>query len=218
MSGHEPTVAKIDAALAAAVPSLTAAEQRLACALYRLLAAAEPVTFEAAATAIGTLSGEVEETLRSWPAVFFDGEDRVVGFWGLALAEMPHRLRVAGAEVFAWCAWDPLFLALIVGELEVATDDPVTGDTITYRIDINGGIRDLSHPTSALSLLRPDAPWDDNVMASFCHYVLQFIDADSARRWTADHPGTFVIGLADAAALARRHSARVCGPAFSAST
>jgi alkylmercury lyase len=200
---------QLDSALAGAVPVLTEDEQQLALAVYRLLAAAAPVTAEAVAEVTDMAPAKVAETLRSWPAVFFDDADRVVGFWGLAIAEMSHRLRAAGAEVFAWCAWDPLFLALVIGDLEVETADPVTGQTITYRIDADGAVHDLSHPASVLSFRTPDAPWDDAVMASFCHFVLHFTSDDSARHWTEEHPGTFAIDLADAADLARRHVARM---------
>ena len=47
--------------------------------------------------------------------------------WGLALAEMPHRIRRAGIGPHAWCAWDPLFLARVIGDLQVATANPVAG-------------------------------------------------------------------------------------------
>lgn len=43
-----------------------------------------------------------------------------------------------------WCAWDPMFLAPIVGDAEVETHDPVTGETIRYRVG-DDGIHDLSH-------------------------------------------------------------------------
>jgi hypothetical protein len=67
--------------------------------------------------------------------VFWGGQDRVTGFWGLALAGMPpHRTRHAGTGLSASCAWHPLFLALVVGDLQVTTADPVTGKAITYDI------------------------------------------------------------------------------------
>src|SRR5712692_6330458 len=81
------SVDAIDAALAAATPNLSEDEQRLAVAVFRLLAAGHPVPC-----------------------------------WGLALAGMPpHRIRHAGADLSAWCAFDPLFLARIIGDLDVAT-------------------------------------------------------------------------------------------------
>jgi alkylmercury lyase len=146
--------------------------------------------------------------LRSWPAVFWDDHDRVTGFWGLALPGMPHRIRRAGTDLSAWCAWDPLFLARVIGDLEVATADPVTGEAITYRISGDGAVTGASHPAAVLSFLRPDQPWDDDVMTTFCHYVLHFTSPATAAQWTAARPGTFVISLAEAAELARRHVAR----------
>jgi Alkylmercury lyase len=65
-----------------------------------------------------------------------------------------------------------------------------------------------------LSFLRPDKPWDDDVITTFCHYVLHFTGPATAHRWTAAHLGTFVISLADAAELARRHTARLFGIAL----
>ncbi len=203
-----PSVDAIDAALAAAAGSLGDDEQRLAVAVLRLLAAGKPVGIPAAAAAARLPGTRAEQLLRSWPAVFWDDQDRVTGFWGLALPGMPHRLRHAGTGLSAWCAWDPLFLARVIGDLEVATADPVTGEAITYRISSDGAITGASHPAAVLSFLRPDQPWDDDVMTTFCHYVLHFTGPATAARWTAAHPGTFVLSLAEAAELARRHAAR----------
>ena len=201
----------IDAALAAATPSLDDDEQHLAAVVLRLLAAGEPVSMAAAAAAAGVPGPRAGQVLRSWPAVFWDDHGRVTGFWGLALAEMPHRLGHAGTDLGAWCAWDPLFLARVIGDLDVATTDPITGEAITYHIGDDGAIARASHPGSVLSFLRPDQPWDDNVITTFCHYVLHFTGPATAQRWAATHPGTFVLRLADAAELARRHAARTFG-------
>jgi hypothetical protein len=84
-------------------------------------------------------------------------------------------------------------MARVIGDLQVATADPVTG---------------ASHPDSTLSFLRHGQPWGDDVMTTFCHYVPHFTGPASARRWTAAHPGTFMMSLGDAAELGRRHAAR----------
>jgi len=160
----------IDAALTAATPGLGEDEQRLAAAVLRLLSAGEPACIAAAAAAAGMPVPRAGPTLRSWPAVFWDGRGRVTGFWGLALAEMPHRICHAGIGPHAWCAWDPLFLARVIGDLQVATADPVTGEAITYHIGEDGTISGASHPHAVLSFLRPGQPWDDGVITSFCHH------------------------------------------------
>ena len=201
----------IDAALAAATPSLDEDGQRLAAAVLRLLSAGEPASIPAAAAAAGMPASQAEAALRSWPAVFWDDHDQITGFWGLALATMPHRIRHAGTDLGAWCAWDPLFLARVTGDLDIATTDPVTGEVITYRIARDGTITGASHPDAVLSFLRPGQPWDDDVITTFCHYVLHFTGPATAQRWTAAHPGTFVISPGDAGELARRHAARAFG-------
>ncbi len=206
------TVDALDAALATAAGSLAEDEQRLAVAVFRLLSAGGPATVTAAAAAARIPETAAAQALRSWPAVFWDDHDQVVGFWGLAVADIPpHRLRHAGTDFSAWCAWDPLFLALVIGDLRIATTDPVTGEAITYRIGHDGAITGASHPDSVLSFLRPDTPWDDDVITTFCHYVRHFTGPATAEVWTAGQSGTFVISLADAARLARRHAARFLG-------
>ena len=210
-----PSLDTLDAAIASACPDLGAEEQQVAVAVFRLLATGEPVSVPALGAATGRPAEQVETTLWSWPAVFRDDHDQVVGFTGLSITEMPpHRIRHAGVDLYAWCAWDPLFLARIIGDLEVATQDPVSGELITYRIAGDGTISDASHADAVLSFLRPDRRWDDDVMTTFCHYVLQFAGPDSAGRWTAEHPGTFTISLDDALELARRHTARMFGRAL----
>jgi alkylmercury lyase len=207
----------LDAAIAAATGQLEDDGQRLAVAVFRRLSAGHPVSIPAAADEAGMAEPQAASILRSWPAVFFDGQDQVTGFWGLALAGMPpHRIRHGGTELSAWCAWDPLFLARIIGGLHVATADPVTGEAITYHISGDGAITGASHPDGVLSFLRPDQPWDDDVMTSFCHHVRHFTSPATAKQWTAGHPGTFVISLDDAAELARRHTARFFGTAAAA--
>jgi hypothetical protein len=179
--------------------------------VLRLLVAGEPASIPVAAAAAGIPASQAEAAVRSWPAVFWDDQDRVTGFWGLALAETPHRIRHAGTDLGAWCAWDPLFLARVIGDLDVATTDPITGQAITYRIGGDGTITAASHPYAVLSFLRPSQPWDDDVTTTFCHYVLHFTGPATAQRWTTAHPGTFVISLDAAAELACRHAARTFG-------
>jgi hypothetical protein len=201
----------IDAALAAATPGLDEGGRRLAAAVLGLLAAGEPVTVPAAAAAAAMPASRAGPLLRSWPGVFWDDRDLVAGFWGLALAPMPHHIRRAGTNLHAWCAWDPLFLAQVIGDLQVATADPVSSEAINYNIDGDGAITAASHPHTVLSFLRPGQPWDDQVMTTFCHYVWHFTGPATAQRWTAAHPGTFVLSLDNATELARRHAARAFG-------
>lgn len=201
----------LDRALAGASPTLEPEEQRIAVATYEALASGVPADITDIATRAGSDPTTVDQRLGEWGAVFRDEKQNVIGFWGLALPEMPHRLRIGTASLHAWCAWDPLFLALLIGPMAVETADPVTGETVTYRLDKGGEVSELSHPDSVLSFLRPGGEWGDDVMETFCHHVLHFADDAAAAAWTAEHPGTFVLELDDAQELARRHVTRTFG-------
>jgi alkylmercury lyase len=101
--------------LAAARPSLGPQEQRLALALYRLLAEGEPVAREQLIERTGATAHEVDRLLDEQPGTYCDDEGRVIGFWGLALGGIPHELTIGDRRLYAWCAWDTLFLPELLG-------------------------------------------------------------------------------------------------------
>lgn len=178
------------------------AEQRLAMALYRSLATGQAPTAAGLARLIEEDEGFVLERLEAWPGVFRDDDDRVVGFWGLSLAEMDHRFTVDGTTTWTWCAWDPLFIApLLRIEAQVSSTCPVTGEPITLTIGPSG-VTDLSPPQAVMSMVEPAGP--DDIVTEFCHKVLFFADPDAGERWRADHPGATLISVEDGFELGQR--------------
>lgn len=85
--------------LRSAAPTLDPAEQRRALELYRRLLAGKPVTATDLPSGAGLDEGRVEEALGRWPGVFRGHRGRIVGFWGLAIRGMPHRLSTAEGEI-----------------------------------------------------------------------------------------------------------------------
>jgi hypothetical protein len=94
--------------LIAARSSLDRGQQQLALALYRLLAKGRPVSREQLARHAGTDVTEVRRLLDEQPEIHLDAEGRVVGFWGIAVEEMPHRMELDGRTVYAWGPGDPV--------------------------------------------------------------------------------------------------------------
>ena len=142
--------------------------------------------------------------------MYRDDAGAVVGFWGLALSGMPHQMAFAdGADVRAWCAWDPLFIAPIAGSARVETTDPVSGEAISYVVDSDGIVD--ADPAHVVSFLERTARWNEDVLGSFCHYVLHFTSRETGERWVAQHPDTFLLSLPQAAELGRRHARRIAG-------
>jgi alkylmercury lyase len=63
-----------------------------------------------------------------------DGAGSLVGA-ALTTAETPHLMRVAGKELFAWCALDTLFIPGLLGEsAEVEPTCASSGDRIRLRV------------------------------------------------------------------------------------
>lgn len=177
-------------------------EQRLAMALYRSLAAGRAPTAAGLAELIAEDESFVLERLEAWPGVFRDDDGRVVGFWGLSLAEMDHRFTVDGMTTWTWCAWDPLFIAPLLGtKAHVSSTCPVTGEPITLTVGPTG-ITDLSPPQALMSMVEPAGPND--IVTEFCHKVLFFADRAAGERWRTDHPEATLIGVEDGFELGQR--------------
>jgi alkylmercury lyase len=190
-------VSDLAAELVAAGPSLDEPGKRITLAVYRLLAGGDPVPAAAIAKRLGMTVEEVETILDAWPGVYRDDQGGVIGFWGLSLGEMPHRLIVDGHTLFTWCAWDALFIPPLLGRAgRVESRCAVTDDPVTLTVSPSG-VTDVSPSGVVLSLLRPDGGFGDDVISSFCHQIVFFRSQADGERWTATHPGTFVLSLAE---------------------
>jgi alkylmercury lyase len=191
-------------ALSKAVPGFRDS-QHMALAAYRQLAEGAPASVEDIAERAGASVERVEELLRTWPGVFFDRHQRLIGFWGLTVRRLSptHRIMAGERELFAWCAWDTLFLpGILETSLSVESRCPVTGDTISLTVTPEQ-IIETSHPGAWVSFLVPDHAFDADVVQSFCHFVHFFASPGAAETWIAEHPGTFALTLEDAFELGR---------------
>jgi alkylmercury lyase len=203
MATVEINVPELADELIAARPALDRRGQRLAIALYELLAGGRPVSRERLAQRAETGVGDVGRFLDDQPGVYLDAQGEVVGFWGMALEGMPHRMEVDGREIHAWCAWDTLFLPeLIARAVTVRSTCPATAQPIELVVAPDGA-RNLSPQGAVLSFLRRETPFDADTIRSFCHFVHFFASQGAATEWTARHPGTFVLSIDDGLELAR---------------
>ncbi len=206
-----PTVDEISTALIDGYVTFSADEQRLAQAVYRLLASGQPVPLEAIAAEAGWAVGDVEERLDTWPAVFRNDDGAVVGFWGLACEPVTgHRMDIDGiGTAWTWCSYDTLFIAHLLGvTARVTSPCPISGDRVRLTVS-RDGVADVDPADAVVSLLTPDEPFDDNVRQTFCHYVLFYASPGAAETWIENNPGTFWLPVADAFDVARRTNAAV---------
>ncbi len=193
-------------AVAKAVPDFDEEQQRTALAVYRRLAEGSPAPAAEVAERAQTSVATVEQLLDKWPGVFLDPQTRVVGVWGLTTHRLSptHRLTADGRELFAWCAWDTLFLPGILDkELAVQSVCPTTRETISLVVSPSEIVK-ISHPDGVISFLLPDRDFDVDVVQSFCHFVHFFSSEEAGETWTTRHPGTFLLSLEAAFELGRR--------------
>jgi alkylmercury lyase len=192
-------------AVARAEPYFDDSSRRVALATYRRLSQGTPVPVDEVAEHAGESVARTDSLLASWPGVFRDEAGHIVGFWGLALDKVvpTHAIEVDGRPLFAWCAWDTLFLPGILGaEARVESTCPVTKETISLIVTPDG-IGETSHPQAVVSFLVPSTQFDVDVIQRFCHSVHFFASRDAGESWSAEHPGTFILSLEDAFELGR---------------
>jgi alkylmercury lyase len=213
-TGHLDALA---AQIAAAMPDLDPSLQHAAMTLLRLLAQGEPVDVQRLADALALPVAYVDQTLERSPGVFRDDHRRIVGFMGLSIAPISdHRLQLDGRSLWAWCAWDTLFLPELLGQTaRVNSRCPSTGAGISLTVTPNGPA-DLTPPETVVSFLVPDQQFDANVLQSFCHFVHFFASSGAAETWTAEHPGTFQLSIDDAYHLGQLTNHATFGAAIDA--
>lgn len=186
-----------------AMPEMDATEQRVALSLYRELAKGTPVSLEHLGGRVGLPPERVGTLLDQWPGIYYDEQRRVMGFWGIALRDMPHRMRVADRALYAWCAWDGLFIPpLLQQEAQVESTCPVTGQTVRLTVGPDG-VRDVSPPDAVVSFLTPKAEFDADVVMTFCHFVLFFASPQAGATWVEQHPDTFLLSVEEAFEVGR---------------
>ncbi len=92
-------------------PETDETDGRVVTSLYRLLGRGKPVADADLSSVTGLTKKQIVKRVGKWPGVYRDERGRVIGFWGLSVAEMaPHEIIHDGHKLWAWCAWDTLFL------------------------------------------------------------------------------------------------------------
>ncbi|MGH8724288.1 MAG: organomercurial lyase [Burkholderiales bacterium] len=196
-------------------PALDEADQRLSLAIYRKLARGAPVDLNDLFSELGIDAAEGVRRMQPWPGVYYDSEQRVIGYWGLSLAPMRHRLRVGARELYAWCAWDTLFLPAVLGtRLGVASSCQATGEAVRLAVDATG-VESAEPPGVAVSFVVPDSEAvRADVITSFCHYVHFFASEKAAAPWLEKRREAFLLSLRDAFEVGRLLNRRRYGTAL----
>jgi len=186
--------------------------RHLVVSLFALLARGYPVGITELAEGAGWSPVAVRDQLSRWWGIRYDDDGCIIGFWGLDLLPTRHHLRVGGRDLFAWCAWDTLFLPGLLGEeVAVHSRSAATGDDILLRVAPEG-VLDSEPDDVRLSFLVPDAAAvKDGVRAAFCCHVGFLLGSRETESWLREHPGSRVLSLEEGFALGREVWLRLLG-------
>lgn len=196
-----------------AFPALDRQQQNVAVTTYRLLARGQPVSLDAIADEADEPSTDVETMFAELPGVFFDDQRRVVGFWGLSLGETRHCVELDGRTLFTWCAWDTLFIPLIVGAAaRVVSRSPVDDAEVEVEVTRGGA---TANAEIMVSMVRPDpVTFQSNVISAFCHHIYFFESREAGESWAKERDDILLLTLDEAFALGKNVVGQVYGTAL----
>jgi alkylmercury lyase len=115
----------------------------------------------------------------------------------------PHELLVGEVKLWAWCAWDTLFLPARLGAvIEVRSVCPVTNEMVKLRVAADH-LESVAPDGVVVSFLSPERRFDGNVITTFCHFIHFCASQRAGEQWIEQNPETFLLSLPDAFELAR---------------
>ncbi len=191
-----PATEDLAARLETFVPTLPRVEQQVSLGLIRLLSRGRPVSFNLLSQELDLPRADVEGIVSSWTGVNRDANGNIRGYWGFDLKPTPHELEVDGIRLYAWGAWDALFLSELIGRsVSVRSTCPETERCVRVQVRPNGISR--ADPKAVLSFLFParGKALHETDADNYCRFVHFFSSALAGQAWCARNPGTFVVSL-----------------------
>jgi alkylmercury lyase len=164
---------------------------RLTVLLWRKIARGGPVSpeqVEQIASALDLPQQTAREVLHKMCERDRDGN--VVGIAGLSQNKHPHRFTVNGTRLSTWCAWDSLFLPVMLQQTaEVSSLCPATGEVIRLTITPEGATS-YQPESAAISIVIPQPTSNglesvEEIWMTFCHHIHFFSSPQAAQEWFA---------------------------------
>lgn len=138
-----------------------------------------------------------------------DEQGRLVGA-ALTLRPTPHRFRVRGNDLYAWCGFDTLFLPILLQEpAHVRSTCPVTSQTLELDVAPDGTVTGPTPATMVVAIVGPDVTdccGTTGPTSPVCTQMPLLADRAAGEQWLQEHPGVALVALDDAAGLARAYA------------
>ena len=209
MKTTQPTLQEVAARLEEVLPPYPSETQPVTAQLYRLLAEGQPVSPQRVTDSLALPAVSVDEVLHQFGSrITYDDAGQIVAFGGLSLHPTAHRFAVNGRLLYAWCAWDTLFLPAILKQTaRVESTCPVT-DTPIRLLVTPEAVTHCDPASTMLSYVIPEsAACREDVVGNFCCHVQFFCSAEAGTTWIASYEGSFLLSVEEAYELGRQRVA-----------
>lgn len=179
-------------------------ERTIIRAAYPLLAEGNPISLEELAEQAGAAMLAVSNLLERHPGLArLNSEGSIEAFLGLSLTATPHRLEVQGHFLYAWCAWDALFIPRLVGATaRVTSTCPVTKSKVSLTVTPDG----IEDPAPAATMMSFSASCYEQApggaIGMSCDQIHFLASREAAIQWLAANPRAKVLTLREAWQLA----------------
>lgn len=181
---------------------------RLLIKVMRAVAKGHPVTGEQVsglAAEIGIDEEKAEEFLRA--VTERDDDDSIIGIVGLSQnPNWAHRFEVNRNSLRTWCAWDTLFIPLLLNDTaKVESESPVSKRTIRVTVSPDGVMETSPREAVVSVVVLENGPVGsvEEAWAKFCHQVYFFASRQEAEEWSAERDDIAILTVDEAFELGR---------------
>jgi alkylmercury lyase len=164
-------------------------ELRIQVLALQLLAKGNPVSPESLADAWDMPLEQVNaifEQAGAQGTLQLDDDGNMVGSY-LSLIPTTHKLQVADKTLYAWCAYDAIYIPGVLGKKAVIESiDPYSHETVQLAISPNGEI-DLKPEGIVVTVVGMDADTRGGADSPRCSQMHFFQSYENADKWSSDY-------------------------------
>ncbi len=188
---------------------------RLLIKVMRSLATGRPVTsaqVDQFITEEGIARDEADQFLRA--RTERDADDNIVGILGLSLTDHQHRFTVNGTQMAAWCAYDTLFLPVLLQQT-ATVESPSHLSKEPVRLTVSPtGVQNTNPAGAVMSMVIIDPGKTDMgstkaIWGNFCHQIFFFASRQEGEEWAAGRDDIEILSVQEGFELGKQMWAKV---------
>lgn len=169
------------------------------------LAAAKPVAPQRLAEIWEMPQEQVQAILEQAVASGRAQVDEQGNLVGAVLSFVPtqHRITLNGNQLYAWCAYDAIYVPGVVGTTaRIASEDPISGDPIRLTIT-PAGVSEIRPESAVVTVVGAETDMRGGPTSPRCSQMLFFTSRESAEKWLPNHPGVAVLTVEEVFEIAK---------------